>query len=56
MVIKLIELVGDIKVKIEADNEEEPWEEIVDETKVNEEINNIDNEVKEEFINDNSIQ
>ncbi len=51
-----IELVGDIKVKIEADNEEEPWEEIVDETKVNEEINNIDNEVKEEFINDNSIQ
>ena len=50
-----IELVGDIKVKIEADNEEEPWEEIVDETKVNEEINNIDNEVKEEFINDDSI-
>ena len=50
-----IELVGDIKVKIEADNEEEPWEEIVDETKANEEINNIDNEVKEEFIDDNSI-
>lgn len=51
-----IELVGDIKVKIEADNEEEPWEEIIDETKAKEEINNIDNEVKEEFIDDSSIQ
>lgn len=50
-----IELVGDIKVKIEADNDEDPWEEIIDETRANEEINKIDSEVKEDFISDNEV-
>ena len=44
-----IELVGDIKVKIEANDEEDPWDEIVEE---NEEVSaNIDG-VEEDFIED----
>lgn len=50
-----IELVGDIKVKIEANTEEEPWEEIVEEEKIDEEIGKIDNEVKTDFIDDRQI-
>lgn len=45
-----IELVGDIKVKIEANVEEDPWDEIVDDGKVEEQIEKIDQEVSEEFI------
>lgn len=44
-----IELVGDVKVKIEANLEEEPWDEIV-EDKTEEVIEKIDDLVKEEFI------
>lgn len=44
-----IELVGDVKVKIEANEEEDPWDEIV-EDKTEEELEKIDTEVKEEFI------
>lgn len=50
-----IELVGDIKVKIEANNEEEPWEEIVEEAKADATIDKIDTEVKEEFIDDMQV-
>lgn len=46
-----IELVGDIKVKIEANTEEEPWDEIIEESKAEESIEKIDQEVKEDFIN-----
>lgn len=46
-----IELVGDIKVKIEANMEEDPWNEIVEESK--EEIIDKIDEVKEDFIEDN---
>ncbi len=42
-----IELVGDVKVKIEAAMEEDPWEEILEETSVDDAI---DNEVKEDYI------
>ena len=49
-----IELVGDIKVKIEANTEEEPWDEIVEEEKVEDKIEEIDQEVKEEFIDENN--
>lgn len=42
-----IELVGDTKVKIAIDEEEEPWEEIIEEESVDEEI---DREVQEEFL------
>ena len=49
-----IELVGDIKVKIEANVDEEPWDEILEEDKVEEKIENIDAEVKEEFIDENN--
>ena len=45
-----IELVGDIKVKIEANTDEIPWEEIEEEPKVNEIIDKVDEEVKEDFI------
>ena len=49
-----IELVGDIKVKIEANTEEEPWDEILEEEKVDDKIEEIETEVKEEFIDDNN--
>ncbi len=45
-----VELVGDIKVKIEANDEEEPWDEIVEDNKKND----ID-EVKEDFIKEETI-
>ncbi len=44
-----IELVGDVKVKIEAAMEEDPWEEILEESKVDEVI---DKEVNENYIED----
>ena len=47
-----IELVGDIKVKIEANQEEEPWDEIIEESKTEEEIEKIDEEIKENYIED----
>ncbi len=47
-----IELVGDVKVKIQTNDEEDPWEEIVDEKELEEKI---EQEVKEEFIQDNNI-
>ena len=50
-----IELVGDIKVKIEANIEEDPWEEIIEEEKIEKEIGNIDKQINEEFIEDSNI-
>lgn len=50
-----IELVGDIKVKIQTNTEEDPWEEIVEESKIEEEVNKIDDAVTENFINDHTI-
>lgn len=48
-----IELVGDLKVKIQIDEEEDPWDEIIeDPEKIEEEI---DNEVKEDFIQEEVI-
>lgn len=48
-----IELVGDIKVKIEANTEEEPWDEIVEDSKdIDKEEENIES-VNEEFLQDN---
>ena len=44
-----IELVGDIKVKIQADTEEDPWDEIVEEHQ-EDTVEKIDEEVKEEYI------
>ena len=46
-----IELVGDIKVKIETKLDEDPWEEILEESKIEEEVQKIDNVVTDEFIN-----
>ena len=42
-----VELVGDVKVKIETNEEEEPWEEIVEDND-----NIIDNSVKEEYLSE----
>lgn len=47
-----IELVGDVKVKIETNEEEDPWDEIVEDSEeMNGQIENID-KVNEEFIED----
>ena len=45
-----IEVVGDTKVKIAIEDDEEPWDEIKDEDDLNKVENEIDNEVKEDFI------
>ena len=45
-----IELVGDTKVKIAIDENEDPWDEIEEQVK-DEDISSIDNEVNEEYIN-----
>ena len=50
-----IELVGDIKVKIETNLEEDPWEEILEESKIEEEVNKIDEVVSDNFIDDQAI-
>lgn len=49
-----IELVGDVKVKIQADDEEDPWDEIVEESTKDDvdSLENIDNNVKEEYLTD----
>lgn len=49
-----IELVGDVKVKVQADEEEDPWDEIVEETneEIVDEVEKIDNNVKEEYLTD----
>ena len=49
-----IELVGDLKVKIQIDEEEDPWDEIVESQEVMDK--EIDNEVKEDFIDENVIK
>ena len=46
-----IELVGDVKVKIEANEEDDNWDDIVEEEKIDEEIDNI----KEDYIDENTI-
>ncbi len=46
-----IELVDDVKLKVEDNGEEDPWDEIVEETKTEEVVEQIDN-VKENFIED----
>ena len=51
-----IELVGDVKVKIEADDEEDPWDEIVDESsQENTTSDVIDEELQDDFIEENTI-
>lgn len=50
-----IELVGDIKVKVAASTEEDPWEEIIEESRLEEEVNKIDDAVVDNFINDQDV-
>ena len=51
-----IELVGDIKVKIEANEEEDPWDEIIEETEEEKEPEaQIENEVNENFIQEQDM-
>ncbi len=45
-----IEIVGDTKVKIAIEEEEEPWDEIKDEEKIEEDLKEIDETVKEDYI------
>jgi len=47
-----IELVGDIKVKIEANEEDDNWDDIVEEKKIENLEETIDKEVKEDYIED----
>ena len=51
-----IELVGDVKVKIEANEEEEIWDDIVeDPSKIEDSVNNTIDNVKEDYIEDSVI-
>ena len=45
-----VELVGDIKVKIEADLEEDPWDEIEDTTNTDKNIDNVNENFMEDTI------
>lgn len=45
-----IEIVGDTKVKISTEDEEDPWDEIEDEEDVETAEKEIDNQVEEEFL------
>lgn len=47
-----IELVGDVKVKIETNDEEDPWDEIVDEKELD---SQIESEVDEDFIKEEGV-
>lgn len=49
-----VELVGDIKVKIEANLEEDPWDEILEE-KTDEVVENIEEKIKEDFIQEEQL-
>lgn len=46
-----IEIVGDIKVKIAYDDEEDPWDSLNDEKEETEVEKEIDNEINEEYLN-----
>ncbi len=51
-----IELVGDVKVKIETNEDEDPWDEIVDDVDQNESAADvIDQELRDDFIEENTI-
>ena len=45
-----VEIVGDTKVKIDTYEDEEPWDEIKDEEKIEEELKEIDSNVKEDYL------
>ena len=47
-----VELVGDVKVKIQVDDAEDPWDEILEETNNSGKIDNIDNVVNDEYLGD----
>ena len=49
-----VELVGDVKVKVETNEEEDPWDEIVEDTNQNIE-ETIDKEVNENYIDEEAI-
>ena len=46
-----IELVGDVKVKVQADDDEDPWDEIIEESNSEDVQENIDN-VSDEYLTD----
>ena len=48
-----IEIVGDAKVRIAVDESEEKWDEILDDQEEKDIMKDIDNEVKEDFIEEN---
>ena len=51
-----IELVGDIKVKVEVNGEEDPWDEITSDDIVDEkDDSSISQEIHDDFINENTI-
>ena len=49
-----IEVVGDSKVRIAVDEEEDEWEDLTEPKEENEIMNDIDKNVTEEFINENN--
>ena len=45
-----VEIVGDTKVKIAIEEDEEPWDEIKDDEKLEEDLKEIDDNVKEDYL------
>ena len=51
-----IELVGNIKVKIEANMEEDPWDEIVEDSSNPDDVERkIEEEIREDYIDDKNV-
>ena len=50
-----IEIVGDAKVRIAVDDNEDEWEDLTEENKENDVMEDIDKSVKEDFIKENNL-
>ena len=49
-----VEIVGETKVKIAVEDDEEPWDEIVDDEKIDDTLEKIDKEVDENYLDKRS--
>ena len=49
-----VEIVGETKMKIAVEDDEEPWDEIVDDEKLENTMNEIDKEVNENYLDKRS--
>ena len=49
-----VEIVGEAKIKIAVEDDEEPWDEIVDDSEIEESLNEIDEKVDEDYLDKRS--